>query len=150
MHGGGIVIALVLLIPMAVFAAFEMETGACLVAGIFILVSPFIGYAELYIASKVTNMFSMTTVWWQAILISLAFGFCLFKAPSSKESESKKTISIPRSSYRPSTSNVAVAVPVTPKTRNVAVAVSSDACRYCETQFTGSEKSCLKCGAPRK
>lgn len=62
---------------------------ACLTAGLGMILLPAVfQYFTLLLIAKWTLLFSMTTVWWQAIIIGLAFAIFKFTKPSSSSSSS--------------------------------------------------------------
>jgi hypothetical protein len=60
---------------------------ACLTLGLgFLVLGPAAQYFSLLLVSNVTHLFSMSAIWWQALIIGLSFGLLKFNTPS-KDSE---------------------------------------------------------------
>ncbi|HEX9008377.1 MAG TPA: hypothetical protein VF837_03915, partial [Patescibacteria group bacterium] len=56
---------------------------ACLTLGLgMLLLGPAVSYATLWGTASITGLFTMTTIWWQALVIGLAFGWLKLAPPS--------------------------------------------------------------------
>jgi len=62
--------------------------AACLSMGLVMFVfAPAVEYGVLWVISWVTGLFTVSTVWWQALVIGLTFAIIGFKAPSSSSDD---------------------------------------------------------------
>ena len=67
---------LILLLPVIAILAFcTLGLGVVVISGAFT-------YAVFYITGSLTGLFVMTTIWWQALVIGIAFSLLRFSTPS--------------------------------------------------------------------
>jgi len=69
------VIGLFALPLIVIFAACTLGFGLLLWPGIAM-------YGVLYLTGMITNLFTLTTIWWQALILGSAFGLVRFSVPS--------------------------------------------------------------------
>lgn len=80
-----VVVSLVIGLLLIVASPLLVVIAACTLGLGLILLGPAISYATLWGTSQITGLFTMTTVWWQALVIGLAFGWLHLSAPSESD-----------------------------------------------------------------
>ena len=80
-----VVVGLVIGLLLIVASPLLVVIAACTLGIGLLLLGPAISYATLWGTSQITGLFTMTTVWWQALVIGLAFGWLHLSAPSNSD-----------------------------------------------------------------
>ena len=77
------VLVSILVALLLVFASPIILLVACLTLGLGLLVlGPVTSYFTLYLTASITHLFTMTTIWWQALVIGACFGWLRLAPPS--------------------------------------------------------------------
>jgi len=77
--------AIIVFIANLLLSPVILIIGACTL-GLGLIIWPGIAqYAILWLSSNISGMFTITTVWWEAIVIGLAFALFRFSTPSEKK-----------------------------------------------------------------
>ena len=137
------VVLILIYLGTALLSAVNLTAG-CIVLAILILFAPLLAYGELFLASKITGMFTITTHLWQGYLIGLAFGLLQFKGES-KTDEKKDKLNLDN------WGNTSVKKPYFPEAPALAVAMGLDEyCPFCSSRIFEGDRNCPECGGSLK
>lgn len=86
-----VIVSIAMAVLLVIASPVILIIAACTLGIGLILIDPIFTYLIYYVTSRITGLFTMpllwSPLWWQALIIGLAFGWLRFSRPSSSSSD---------------------------------------------------------------